>query len=117
MGRMKMSKLDDFKKISAEEDLLIKIKLTLDDAEVMCAVVDTFSVDRTNYIVFLPLDVVDPDICDLLIFRLLSRDTDTIKYEAIDNDEEFYRVIHTYDALLHEEPGNAQIDLQNAIFF
>ena len=112
-----MSKLDDLKSINCEEDLLIKIKLTLDDAEVMCAVVDTFSVDRTNYIVFLPLDVVDPDICDLLIFRLLSRDTDTIKYEAIDNDEEFYRVIHTYDALLHEEPGNAQIDLQNAIFF
>jgi hypothetical protein len=91
--------------------------LTVNDTEVNCAIVDTFSVDKRNYVVFLPLEVVDPDICDLLIFRLLSRDTDTIKYEAIDNDEEFYRVIHTYDALLHEEPGNAQIEEKKLIYF
>lgn len=112
-----MSKLDDLKSINCEEDLLIKIKLTVNDTEVNCAIVDTFSVDKRNYVVFLPLEVVDPQTSDLLVFRLLNWETDTIQYEAIDDEKEFYEVIHTYDTLLHQEPGNAQIDLRNAIFF
>lgn len=98
-----MSKLDELKRINFEDDLLIKIKLTFDYFEVMCAVVDTFSVDKKDYVVFLPRDAVVSGASNLLIFRFLGwdRDSNTIKYEDIDNEEEFYRIYDTYDALLN----------------